>query len=88
MVQASPTGINAVIDDRGRLIDRTARQVADVLVADVPHRDGLTPYARWNDAPVMALAAATLAVGWSSARPRRGRRPADPSGPGDADAAG
>lgn len=72
VVQASPTGINAVIDDRGRLLARTRRQVADVLVADVPHRRGLTPYVRWNDTPLVAAAAIALAGGWGSRAIRTG----------------
>lgn len=87
VVQASPTGVNAVLDDRGRLLGRTARTVADVLVADVVHRTGLTPYVRFNDAPVMAAAAVAVLLGWTAALrgggirrrgrpwPRRGRGP-------------
>jgi apolipoprotein N-acyltransferase len=80
VVQASPTGVNAVIDHHGRVLATTPRIVADVLDADVPHRRGLTPYTRFNDAPAMALAALAVAGTWAPQRRRRRTRAAGTSG--------
>jgi apolipoprotein N-acyltransferase len=77
LVQASPTGYNAVIDDRGRLLQRTSRQVAGVLTDSVPHRRGFTPYVRFNDTPMLLIAAAALVAGWAGARPGFRRRRAE-----------
>jgi apolipoprotein N-acyltransferase len=70
VVQASPTGVNAVLDDRGRLLAKTKRIVTDVLTADVEHRNGKTPYVRFNDAPMLLIAFGALAAAIFR-RPRR-----------------
>jgi apolipoprotein N-acyltransferase len=62
VIQASPTGINAMIDNRGRVLSKTQRSVADVLTADVAHRSGQTLYVRFNDTPMLLLMVATAAV--------------------------
>ena len=57
----------------GHVLDRSDLGRRQVLVRTVERRAGLTPYARWNDAPTLALAALALAVGWAGAAARRRR---------------
>ncbi len=76
VAQAAPTGISAILTPEGRVITRSRIQERTALVATITLRDGLTPYARWNDAPALAL---TLAIGVTSfiVPRRRARRRTD-----------
>ena len=49
LVRAANTGITAVVDPRGRILERTALFDRTVLVRDVPLVPGLTFYARHGD---------------------------------------
>jgi len=64
VVMAAPTGWSAVLDSRGRLLQRSRLGAQQVLVATVPRRVGLTPYGTWGDLPVVLAAALALAAGW------------------------
>jgi len=64
VVMAAPTGWSAVLDSRGRLLQRSRLGAQQVLVATVPRRVGLTPYGTWGDLPVVLAAALVLAAGW------------------------
>lgn len=62
VVRATNTGISAVIDPAGRVVQRLGLFEEGVLVADVATARGRTPYGRFGDAPVLALlVAASLA---------------------------
>jgi apolipoprotein N-acyltransferase len=69
------SGITALIDDQGDVVDALAQDVAAVLDGKVELRDGLTPYARAGDLPVILLCSAMLLLGAAieSARSRAGR---------------
>ena len=71
LVQAAPTGYSAVIDNRGRVLARSSLGHRQVLRRTVTLRSGRTLYVRAGDAPVLVLAACTLAAGWVLARRRR-----------------
>ncbi|MHB8468100.1 MAG: apolipoprotein N-acyltransferase, partial [Acidimicrobiales bacterium] len=60
VVMAAPTGWSAVLDDRGRVLQRSGLGPAQVLLASVHRRTGETPYVRWGDWPWVILAAAGL----------------------------
>ena len=73
MIRATNTGVSAIIDARGAI-----RQVGPVfesaiLSATVQPRAGTTPYVRWRDWPIAALAIIGVAGLWLT---RRARRPA------------
>ena len=78
---AANDGVTAVLNARGNVIARLPQFEQAVLRADVQPMTGLTPYARWGNAPVVigALVALALAVrpaptgGLRSARRRRPR---------------
>ena len=64
LVRAANTGITAVVDPRGRVLERTALFEPAVLVRDVPFVPGKTFYARHGDVFAWAClaAAATLTL--------------------------
>ena len=72
VAQAAPTGISAILTPEGRVVTRTSIQERAALTATITLRDGLTPYARWNDAPALVLTAAIAAA--SLLVPRRASR--------------
>lgn len=74
MVRATNTGMTAVIDHQGRMVDRLDPQSRAVLVSSVQGREGLTPYVRWVNLPwvwegLLALAASFVA--WGVGRKKR-----------------
>jgi apolipoprotein N-acyltransferase len=68
---ASNTGITAVIDRDGRVVDQLPQFVEGRLEARARGYSGSTPYARWLDWPVVAAALAVLAAATLAARLRR-----------------
>jgi apolipoprotein N-acyltransferase len=60
VVQAAPTGYSAVIDHRGRVLDRGGLGGAEVLTAGVDLRTGRTLFVAWGPAPWVVLAVAVL----------------------------
>ena len=63
VLRAANTGISAVIDARGQIVDQLPLNVAGALDARLPPARAETLYARLGDAPILALAA-LLFVGW------------------------
>ncbi|ARP93959.1 apolipoprotein N-acyltransferase [Bordetella genomosp. 13] len=70
MLTVTNTGITASIDPHGRVVAEMAPHQAGVLPVTVQGMTGLTPYARYGDAPLLVLAGALLIA----AAARRGRR--------------
>ena len=64
LVQAAPTGYTAVVTQRGVVVRRSVLGGRQVVTAAVARRDGMTPYDRWGDFPVLVLAAGALGAGW------------------------
>ena len=60
LVRATNDGITALVDHRGRVVDRLPRFEAGVLRGAVQPRSGRTPYARIGDLPVLCFAFALL----------------------------
>jgi len=71
MVRAANTGITAVVDPRGRVLERTRLFDTTVLVREVPFVAETTFYARHGPLFAQACAAAALALVLAAARPRR-----------------
>jgi apolipoprotein N-acyltransferase len=63
-VQAAPTGFSSIVDNEGRVWQRSALGAQQVLVASLSLRDGATVYERIGDLPVLVLAAICLLLGW------------------------
>ncbi len=68
---AANTGITAVIDRDGRVIDRLPQFVEGRLDASARGYAGSTPYARWRDWPVLILSLVILAAATVAARVKR-----------------
>ena len=70
VVQAAPTGLTAVIDDRGRVLERTDVSERRVIVHEVRLREGHTWYTRIGDRVIVALLGLAFALAALSARVR------------------
>lgn len=71
MVRAANTGITAVVDERGRVVERTRLFDTTVLVREVPLIAETTFYTRHGDLFARACAAAALALLAATARRAR-----------------
>ena len=80
VAQVAPTGFSAVIDDRGRVLERSAVSERRVIQRQVELRDGDTIYLRLGNGPGAALALLCTAAGWAIELRRR-RRPTSPDVP-------
>ena len=63
VLMVAPTGFSAVLDSRGRLLQRSHLGTEQVLEATVERRTGTTPYLRWGDVPALVLAWVLLGGG-------------------------
>jgi apolipoprotein N-acyltransferase len=78
LVQASPTGYSALIDNHGQVLERSQLSQHAVLSGVVSLRKGATPFSRIGSWPSLAIAAACLVAGQLRARlPRRRGWPPD-----------
>lgn len=73
VVQAAPTGYSAVIDHRGRVLDRTALGGGAVLVGDVELRSGRTVFISvgpwpWLAGAILVLVGANMKPEWMRRR--------------------
>ena len=73
VVQASTTGYSAVIDHRGRVLERTGLREAATVQDDVERRHGLTWPVRLGTRPVTAVAVVVLAAALASSLAASGR---------------
>jgi len=60
MLRAANTGISALIDPDGTVVQRARQFEMDVVRGEVEPRRGQTPYQRWGDAPLWLVSAALL----------------------------
>jgi apolipoprotein N-acyltransferase len=60
VLQAAPTGYSAIVLPDGQVHARSSLGAPALLRERVPLRTGLTPYARFGDAPMLALAVALI----------------------------
>jgi len=56
MLRATNTGVTAIIDERGVVVQEAAVFVATALHGNAQGRGGATPYVRWGNLPVLLLA--------------------------------
>ena len=63
LLQAGPTGYSAVIDNHGRVLERTKLGRREVIHRRVPLRTGKTLFVRWGDVPMIVLAGLGLLLG-------------------------
>lgn len=63
MLMATNTGITAAISPQGVVRDQLPPMTIGVLDVEVQGQDGLTPYVRWGNTPVLAWIAVLLLLG-------------------------
>jgi apolipoprotein N-acyltransferase len=63
LVQAAPTGYSTVVDNDGRVLERSVLGKRQILSATLELRDGKTVYERFGDLPVLVLAMLGLVLG-------------------------
>ncbi|HJV05969.1 MAG TPA: apolipoprotein N-acyltransferase [Chromobacteriaceae bacterium] len=71
MLRATNTGMTAIINPDGEIATLAAPFTQQVLQGKVQGRQGLTPYMRWGNLPVLLLMAALLAVATALGAHRR-----------------
>lgn len=71
MLRATNTGVSAIIDEKGRVTGTLPQFESAVLSGAAQPYGGLTPYARYANVPVLALAALLLAAGVTVAARQR-----------------
>lgn len=74
MLRATNTGVTAAIDGAGRVIARLPSHEAGHLDVRVQGTTGLTPFARWANAPALAVAGVALVGAALAARAGRAGR--------------
>ena len=72
VARATPTGISAIIDARGRVVAQVPQGMADTASAPLPAAQAPTPFARWGALTSLAWGLVLLAIG--IAADRWGRR--------------
>ncbi len=68
LLRATNTGISAVIDPWGKVLERSPQFRAAVVRADITGMDGHTPYARFGDWPALMLAVTILVAALAALR--------------------
>lgn len=71
LLRAANTGMSSVVDHRGKVIASLAIGTSGVVNARVQGMQGLTPYVRWGDLPMLAI---VLALVCAIGLPLSGRR--------------
>ena len=61
---ATNTGITALIDARGQVAAQVAPFTVTTLRGNIVPQRGLTPFARYGEAPVIALCLVLCGVAW------------------------
>jgi len=63
MLRATNTGITAVIDANGEVLQRLPQFESGVLSAEIRPHTGATPYVRWGNTPLVLILVALVAAG-------------------------
>lgn len=70
-VQAAPTGISAIVDDRGRVLHRSEIKKPALLQDEVSLSSTETPYVRFGDTPMIAMSIGALLTAWIASTRRQ-----------------
>jgi apolipoprotein N-acyltransferase len=62
MLRATNTGMTAIVDERGRVVEAAPQFETAVVTAKVQGHTGATPYVRWGNYAVIAVCVALLAA--------------------------
>lgn len=64
MVRATNTGISAIIDHRGQVIEHSELFEMGSISHDIAIREGSTPYIRWRNIPILIWVIASLLIAY------------------------
>ena len=56
MIRATNTGISAIVDYRGKVLQESAQASTEVLQGKIQLREGATVYSRYKDWPILIMA--------------------------------
>lgn len=70
-VRATNTGVTAMIDHEGRIVKRLPQFTEGVLRSEVALRQGVTPYMKWGDYPVLGVVGLLLILSVLAGRNER-----------------
>lgn len=73
VIRSTPTGISAIIDANGRIVESIPQHRAGRIDGFVPAAHEPTPFARWGNALPLAFAALLLAIGLMPLARRRAK---------------
>ncbi|KAB2308661.1 apolipoprotein N-acyltransferase [Betaproteobacteria bacterium SCN2] len=62
MLRSTNTGVTAIIDHKGRVLSSLPEFTTATLTGEAQGYEGMTPYARWGNAPVVLLLLGLLGV--------------------------
>jgi apolipoprotein N-acyltransferase len=62
MLRATNTGVTAIVDPRGKVVDRLPQFTEGLLRGEVRGRSGATPYVRFGNVPIVFICLALLAA--------------------------
>lgn len=63
-IRATNTGVTAIINEKGQIVNKAPQFERTVLRGDVVSRQGSTPFMQWGSYPILLLAAALLLASW------------------------
>ena len=69
MLRSTNTGVTAIIDHKGRVVSSLPEFTTATLTGEAQGYEGMTPYARWGNAPVVLLLLGLLGVVALRAKP-------------------
>ena len=73
MLRATNTGISAIIDHTGQITQQSPQFEVAVLTGSVTPMQGVTPYVRMGNVPIVVLSVACLLLCWLASRRREQR---------------
>ncbi len=68
MLRSTNTGVTAAMDEKGRIVKALPQFTRGVLEVEAVPRQGVTPYVRWKDAPVLLLLVLVLLLSFNQHR--------------------
>jgi apolipoprotein N-acyltransferase len=74
MLRATNTGISAIIDHRGRITRQSPQYEVAVVTGLVTPMQGVTPYVRMGNVPIVVLSVVCLLLCWLANRRREQER--------------
>lgn len=64
LIRATNNGVSALVDDKGRILEKTDRFVQQTLEGRVELRQGLTPFMRWGSESIIFFGMLLVGTGW------------------------